>query len=213
MKKILLSLGAAFLLAAGANAQVSYGVKAGVNLPKQVVKISGSGVNASVESGTTTSFYVSGYANIFAAPNFAIQPGLSLQGKGGEMDMTDLGGEKYTTNIMSLDIPVNAVYYIPTGNTGSVFVGAGPYVGFHLSGKDKISGGESYDVEFGSGEDETKRVDFGLNFQLGYKLANGFLINGGYGLGLANLLNFEAEQGVSMKGHNRVLSFGVGFEF
>ena len=59
MKKILLSLGAAFLLAAGANAQVSYGIKAGVNLPKQVMKISAEGLNMSVTTSSTTSFYVS----------------------------------------------------------------------------------------------------------------------------------------------------------
>jgi len=210
MKKILLSLGAAFLLAAGAHAQVSYGVKAGVNLPKLVAKASGNGVNASVETSAATSFYVSGYANIFAAPNFVIQPGLSVQGKGGKMEIEE--GENATTNIISLDIPVNAVYYIPTGNTGSIFVGAGPYAGFHLSGKEKFMG-ESEDISFGSGEDEMKRVDFGLNFQLGYKLANGFLINGGYGLGLANLMNVESVAGVNTKLHNRVLSFGVGFEF
>lgn len=209
MKKILLSLGAAFLLAAGANAQVSYGIKAGVNLPKQVMKISAEGLNMSVTTSSTTSFYVSGYANIFAAPNFAIQPGLSLQGKGGKME---IGDQKVEDNVMSLDIPVNAVYYIPTGATGSVFLGAGPYVGFHLSGKEKLNG-ESYDIEFGSGENEMKRVDFGLNFQLGYKLANGFLINGAYGLGLANLANEGIYEGADAKVHNRILSFGVGFEF
>ncbi|HMR18043.1 MAG TPA: PorT family protein, partial [Sphingobacterium sp.] len=64
MKKILLSLGAAVLLAVGANAQTGYGLKAGVNLPKMTF----SGNNVSVESDMSTNFYVTGYANIFAAP-------------------------------------------------------------------------------------------------------------------------------------------------
>ncbi len=210
MKKILLSLGVAVLLAAGAQAQVSYGVKAGVNLPKQLAKFSGGGANISTSSKTTTSFYVSGYASIPAAENFAIQPGLSLQGKGGK---SEVEGQKMTSNILSLDIPVNAVYYIPTGNSGSVFLGAGPYLGFHLSAKDKIDG-KSFDTSIGSGDDDgLKLLDYGLNFQLGYKLNNGFLINGGYGLGLANLVNDPGLPGISIKGYNRIFSFGIGFEF
>lgn len=203
MKRILLSLGAILLLAVGADAQVSYGIKAGVNLPK--LKATADAANVSYTTKASTNFYVSGYANIFVAPNFAVQPGLSLQGKGGKDKIEGLISG--STNIMALDIPVNAIYYIPTGNTGSVFVAAGPYLGFNLFGKDKANG-ESEDISFGSKEDEVKRIDYGLNFQAGYKFSNGFLINGGYGLGLANLGNVSGA-----KIHNKILSFGVGFEF
>src|SRR5690606_16509658 len=99
MKKILLSLGAAFLLAAGAQAQTSWGLKAGVNFPK----VTASGGNVSVDSKAATNFHVTGYASIPAAPNFAIQPGLSLQGKGGKADIL---GEDITTNLMYLELPV-----------------------------------------------------------------------------------------------------------
>src|SRR5690606_20401046 len=150
--------------------------KAGVNLPKLVAKASGNGVNASVETSAATSFYVSGYANIFAAPNFVIQPGLSLQGKGGNMEIEE--GENATTNIISLDIRVREVYYIPSRNIGSIFVGAGPYAGFHLSGKEKFMA-ESEGICFGSGEEEMRRVDFGLRYQGGYNVASGFPIRGG----------------------------------
>lgn len=209
MKKNLLLLGAAFLLAVGANAQVSYGVKAGVNLPK--LKFTGDGTGTSYTTNAATNFHVTGYASLFAAPNFAIQPGLSLQGKGGkfkEDGMVEIDGEDSATlNFMSLEIPVNAVYYIPTGEAGSVFLGAGPYVGFNISGKGK-SGGVSEDVDFGSGQEEFKRLDYGANFTAGYKLSNGFLVNAAYGLGLGNLTNID---GAKMR--NQVLSFGVGFEF
>jgi opacity protein-like surface antigen len=200
MKKILLSLGAAFLLAAGAQAQTSWGLKAGLNFPK--ITVSGNGESES--SGTSTNFHVTGYASIPAATNFAIQPGLSLQGKGGKADVL---GEDVTTNLMYLEVPVNAVYYIPTGYTGSVFVGAGPYAGLGLSGKVK-GGDESMDIEFGSNADEMKRFDWGFNFLLGYKLNNGFLINGGYGLGLGNLSNVDG-----ITSNNRVFSVGIGYEF
>lgn len=224
MKKILLSLGAVALLTVGTQAQVGYGIKAGVNLPKMTMKETISGLGTGLTTKAATNFYVSGYANIFAAPNFAIQPGLSLQGKGGKLESSDTESSfsydvTQTTNIMSIDIPVNAVYYIPAG-AGSVFVSAGPYAGFNISGKAKSKYTATYegeteteteeeDIEFGSGDEaDMKRVDFGVNFQAGYKLSNGFLINAGYGLGLANLSPIS-----DIKANNRILSFGIGFEF
>jgi hypothetical protein len=200
MKKVLLSLGAALLMAAGAQAQTGYGLKAGVNLPKMKLDLG----NSSYTTDASTNFYITGYANISAGQNFAIQPGISLQGKGGK---EEIEGLKTTTNLMSIEIPVNAVYYIPTGTSGSLFLGAGPYVGFNISGQTKV-GDVKTDIDFGSELDEMKVVDYGANFQGGYKFSNGFLINAGYGLGLGNLSNSN-----NIKANNRVLSFGVGFEF
>ncbi|MBL1409892.1 outer membrane beta-barrel protein [Sphingobacterium faecale] len=199
MKKVLLSLGVALLTAVGAQAQVGYGVKAGLNFPK----LNYSGGNVSYTTSAATNFYLSGYASIPAATNFAIQPGVSLQGKGGKVEV---GSLTTTRNLMSIEIPVNAVYYIPTGATGSVFVAAGPYVGFNVSGKDK-AGDVKTDIKFGSKDDQLKVVDYGVNFQLGYKLSNGLLINGGYGLGLGNMSNVDA-----LKIKNNVFSVGIGFE-
>ncbi len=216
MKKVLLSLGAALLMAAGAQAQVSYGIKAGVNLAK---------MSNFDNAKNNTGFYVTGFADLPVAPQFSIQPGVSLQNKGMKFNESEtVGGIKgeitNKTSIMSLEVPVNAVYYIPTGASGSVFLGAGPYVGFNLSGKNKWDvatsagqweGGKSgkEDIKFGSKEDQMKVVDAGLNFMLGYKMSNGLLINAGYGLGLTNLSNVS---GSDNKFSNRVLSFGIGFQ-
>ncbi len=237
MKKILLSLGAAFLLAAGANAQVSYGVKAGVNLSQ----LSGTH-EAYVEGGESVeldrkfnpSFYVTGFADVPVAPNFSIQPGISLQAKGTKGSYNESfseGGETANVsldafiNTMSIEIPVNAVYYIPTGASGSVFVGAGPYIGYNISGKGKLKGSVSYSGEgtdfsedfneseklkFSGDDKDMNAFDAGVNFLGGYKLSNGLIINAGYGLGLSNLIpNAQGDE----KSSNRVLSFGVGFQF
>lgn len=198
MKKVLLTLSVAFLTVVGAQAQTAFGLKAGVNFPK----LSYSGGNSEYSTDASTNFYVSGYANLHTSPNFAIQPGVSLQGKGGKVDLANT-----TTNLMSIEIPVNAVYYIPTGASSSIFLGAGPYVGFNVAGQNK-TGDIKTDIDFGSGIDETKVVDYGANFQAGFKFNNGFLINGGYNLGMANLLNTD-----NLKAKNRVWSVGVGFEF
>lgn len=213
MKKVLLSLGAALLFAVGAQAQVGYGLKAGVNLGKY----SNVTDEESDYQKNNVSFYLTGFADLPVAPQFSIQPGVSLQGKGNKFEASgDLADGSWTTNVMSIEVPVNAVYYIPAG-AGNVFLGAGPYVGFNVSGKHKVEGSfgdseasEEFDIEFGSGDDQMKRIEAGANFMAGYKLPNGFLINASYGLGLTNLNNSsDSDNKVS----NRVLSFGIGFQF
>jgi len=216
MKKVLLTVAVALLATAGVNAQTqtSWGLKGGVNLAKYT-KLE--------EAKNNTGFYVTGFADFALSPQFSIQPGLSLQGKGvkleGDFDMSlaglDLRGDaKVNRNIMSIEVPINAVYYIPTGS-GSVFIGAGPYIGFNVSGKDKVKGkingvsiDEKVSVKFSGDDKEMNVIDAGANFMLGYKFVNGFLINGGYNLGLANVAA-DSDEKIS----NRVLSFGIGFQF
>src|SRR5690606_1384050 len=124
MKKKLILLGIVPLLIASVQAQVHYGIKAGLNLAKYTYKennIIGDYIKMK------PSVYVTGYADLSVAPNLSIQSGVSLQGKGFKMevDMEESSASE-SRNIMSIDIPINAVYYISTGASGSVFVGAGP---------------------------------------------------------------------------------------
>jgi len=208
MKKLLLSATILFgSIGAFAQGGLGYGLRAGVNIPKYSFE------NGSSESNT--GFFVTGYLDAPVSPNFSIQPGLSLQNKGAKWSAGDGNNSgELKQSIMSLDIPVNAVAKFPTGASGNFFVGAGPYVGFALSGKNKASGNvggaegrTEWDVEFGSGDgDELKRTDFGVNFLAGYQLSNGFQINAGYGLGLTNL---SPVSNLSTK--NRVWSVGIGF--
>ncbi|OYD46720.1 hypothetical protein CHU00_05140 [Sphingobacterium cellulitidis] len=212
MKKLLLSFGAALLLAAGAQAQTSYGLKAGVNLSKY------SGLSGALDENqkNNVSFYVTGFADIPVAPQFSIQPGVSLQGKGSKYEeSSDNASGKLTQNVMSVEIPVNAVYYIPAGS-GQVFLGAGPYVGFNVSGKQKWEGGAfglegsgDRKLSFSGDDKDMNLIDAGANFMAGYKFNNGLLINAGYGLGLSNL-NPDSD---GDKLTNRTLSFGLGFQF
>lgn len=203
MKKLLLSAAILFgSLGAFAQGGLGYGLRAGVNIPKYSTNFS--------DTKSNTGFFVTGYLDAPVSPYFSIQPGLSLQNKGTKWaaDPANDNGEG-KESIMSLDIPVNAVAKFPTGGSGNFFIGAGPYVGFGLSGKYKgedANGKFENDIEFGSGEGkDLKRTDFGVNFLAGYQLTNGFQINAGYGLGLTNL----APNSGSIK--NRVWSVGIGF--
>ncbi|QIH36089.1 porin family protein [Sphingobacterium sp. DR205] len=200
MKKLLLSAAILFgSLGAFAQGGLGYGLRAGVNIPKYSTSFG--------DTKSNTGFFVTGYLDAPVSPYFSVQPGLSLQNKGAKWLETSNGDVK--ESVMSLDIPVNLVAKLPTGGSGNFFIGAGPYVGFGLSGKQKATGGDvkfEEDIEFGSGEGKhLKRTDFGVNFLAGYQLTNGFQINAGYGLGLTNL----APNSGSIK--NRVWSVGIGF--
>ncbi|MDR3010391.1 MAG: PorT family protein [Sphingobacterium sp.] len=198
MKRKLLSIAAALCFIAGAKAQTSYGIKAGLNFSKLNI----SQGNLSASSDASTNFYVTGYADLHLANNFSVQPGVSLQGKGGKVV-----GEDAKLNLMYIEVPVNLVYSIYTGEVGNIFLGAGPYAGFGVSAKAK-SGNIT---ESGSFSDAgLKTFDAGANFLAGFKFANGFLINGGYSLGLTNFSKYPDETG-NFK--NRVFSVGVGFQF
>lgn len=203
MKRKLLSIAAALCFIAGAKAQTSYGLKAGVNFAKFKV----SEGNSNYTSDANTSFYITGYADIPVAPSFSVQPGISLQGKGGKVSAGEFGNEEDAKdNLMYIEVPVNLVYYIPTGDAGKVFFGAGPYAGFGVHAK--ASQG-NYSESGSFGDAGLKTFDAGLNFLGGYKLTNGFLINAGYGLGLTNM--YKDIEGVNSK--NRVFSVGVGYQF
>lgn len=201
MKKLFL-VAAAFIMGTAAYAQTgktSFGLKAGINLPKYRYEDSGSSTK------TITSYHLTGYADIPFSTAVSFQPGISLQGKGGKVTIL---GNDITQDVMSIDIPLNIVGYFPAG-PGKVFIGAGPYVGFNVAGKVK-AGGVKEDLEIGNKDaDDIKGTDVGLNGLVGYQFASGFNIGAGYGLGLSNL----SPKDNSGKVNNRVLSFSVGFAF
>lgn len=216
MKKISLSLFLVAGLITATFAQekpVTFGVKAGLALPIQTA----SSMGFSYSTSSKTSFYVGALANINISSTFSFQPGLTYVGKGGKIDFSeiaeeagfdpgDFDGLKQTINFSYLELPLNLLANFNAG-TGKVFVGAGPYAAYALSGNAKV-GDLKEDAVFGSGEDEIKRLEFGLNFLGGYQLNNGLNIHAGYGLGLSSL-----ENNSSSTTKNRVFSFGLGFMF
>lgn len=214
MKKVLLSAVALFF-AIGVFAQgqpLGFGIKAGVNFPKYNF----SGDDNSRETNAATNFHVTAFLDAPIVSDYLyVQPGVSLQGKGAKyLDGSFLGNDySVTQNTMWIEVPVNFVAKFPTANVGHLFIGAGPYVGFGLSGNNKVSNGDSSN-EFGDfkfGKNETQKgFDFGFNFVGGYQLANGLLINAGYGLGVIDIM---PENSGSVTQTNRVWSAGVGFVF
>jgi len=241
MKKLLLSA-SVILLATGAFAQSTtgttsrFGIKAGVNL----AKIHSSGDNEALYNDNAKNnlgYNVTAFGDFGIANNFFIQPGISLQNKGVKFEGTNsatVGAITTTkttslkTNVMAIEVPINAVFNIPTGDAGAVQISAGPYVGFNISGKVKgsttttVTGGNTNsnvtenndkDLSFGSATDkDASGTDFGANFGLAYRTSSGFLVGANYGLGLSDLTPKDRRANDN-KLTNHVLGFTVGYSF
>ena len=220
MKKLLLSAGV-LLLATGAFAQTKMsgekgrlGVKAGVNLAK--IHASGTGddgINDNTKSNV--GYTITAFGDFGVGKNLFIQPGISLQNKGSK---TEIGSFTNKKDIMAIEVPINAVLRIPTGDAGAVQISAGPYIGFNVSGKNKVTAtagsaevSGDRDLKFGSSAgDDFKGTDFGANFGLAYRLNTGIQVGANYGLGLSDL---TPKDNGGYKQTNRVLGFTVGYSF
>ena len=187
-KKIYLVLLAAVLTASYAQAQLTFGARAGLNFTNMSVKMGGTSISADMKPGIQLGV-VAEYA---LSESFVIQPGLLFAQQGSKSKYsgtTSKGKEKTTLNY--LQIPVNAQYKVDLGGMKLLFQ-AGPYFGFALNGKIKgedTSGGETskYDhkIEFGS-DAEFRRFDFGLGIGAGLEFGN-MQAGLGYNIGIANL--------------------------
>lgn len=201
-------------------AQVSFGVKAGFN-------------SASISGGEgakrLAAWHAGGIADISLAENFSLQPQLLVSVKGAKtegyempspvpgVDPISVPGTKIS--LTYLEVPVNFLYKHEAG-AGSIFVGAGPYVGFGLTGKVKadVDGAEDVDIKFDGkkaedleGETEEavhlKRLDAGANFLAGYELKNGLLFSVNYSLGLTKISPDGGD------GKNGYFGISVGYLF
>ncbi|PWS31789.1 outer membrane beta-barrel protein [Pedobacter paludis] len=246
MKKLLIGA-TALLLSTGAFAQTTtmtgsdarFGLKAGVNL----ARFHSSGTNGSSDFNNNVKdnvgFNVTAFADFGVGNNFFIQPGVSLQNKGAKFESTNaitVGNTTTTTvatnktSLMTIEVPVNAVFRIPTGDAGAIQISAGPYVGFNISGKNKLestittrnntanttstsTSSSDDDLSFGSATDKNySSTEFGANFGLAYRTTSGFLVGANYGLGFSNLIPKDSRAG-DAKLSNRVLGFSVGYSF
>jgi hypothetical protein len=248
MKKLLLSA-SVLLMATGAFAQTTtmtgsdarFGIKAGVNLSKFHMggdNALSNAYNDNVKSNV--GFNVTAFADFGVGNNFFIQPGVSLQNKGDKFESVNATTVNNTTttitstgkrNLMAIEVPINAVFRIPTGTAGAVQISAGPYVGFNISGKNKgdvtttvtnnanntsssSTVANDTDLSFGSATNKDfASTDFGANFGLAYRTNSGFLVGANYGLGLSNLVPKDSRTNNDNKLTNRVLGFSVGYSF
>ncbi len=188
MKKLGFALmGLLMISSTGAFAQMSFGVKAGLNFSNMMIKAGGEKID---DIKFKPGINVGAFADFELSDMLGVEAGLNVETKGFKMKEEFLGNKiKATTNIFYVTVPVDVKLTF-----GSFYVLAGPYVGVAAAGKSKTKSEykddthkDSESLEFGDDYDKTKRLDFGLGFGAGYEINDNIGVRAGYDLGLANV--------------------------
>ena len=209
MKKLLTFFCTAALLLtfiATANAQVRFGVKAGLNLAN--IKFSGL-EELEPETSMLPTFMVGGQVEFDFAENLGLGVGLQLSGKGAK-SKTEFLGETIESKVtpMYLQVPVMLQY-----RSSGFFAAVGPYAGFGLLGKSKADGAESENLNFGNSvDDDLSPLDFGAAIELGYEFGS-LRATASYSLGLANALPKDAVEGTDIKAKHNVIGIALTYLF
>lgn len=212
MKKVLL-----LLLAVSPTVFVSaqtprFGIKAGMNIANQNVKISYMGMSADRNGEAIVGFHIGGVADIPLSPKFSFRPELLLSGKGSKFKGTDDNDNPTTATIRPyyLEMPLNFVFHHTFPTQLQFFTGFGPSIGYGIFGKGK-SNGVSDDIFQDGGY---KRFDFGLNLLAGIELKSGLTLSANFTPGLANIYDGEDVAGASdIKFRNTNFGISIGYMF
>lgn len=185
MKKLLLVAAIAVFGSANVTAQdIKFGIKGGLNF----ANISGDNTS---ELQLVTSFNFGVMSEISITDKFSFQPEILFSGQGYSFKNDDK-----LVALNYINVPLMAKYYVIKGLSLEV----GPQIGFLASAKY-----ESIDVK-----DNFKKVDFGANVGLGYKLNNGLNFGTRYNFGISDINNIE---GATNKYRNGVLQVSIGYFF
>jgi len=219
MKKIisLMAVVAFMVVALQTTAQITFGVKAGLNMANISQDYKDSDEEMPTKMGIA---FHGGLAVDYAlSEKMSIQSGLLFTIKGYNDDLDEMAKEldaefdvsgielegSSTARLNYLEIPIHFAY----GINDKLQLFAGPYVAIGFGGKLKSDitmkfGGESEALgeetitlksvigeadyaDLGDEEDFVNGLDFGLNVGVGYKVTPAILVNAGYSLGLGNL--------------------------
>ena len=190
-KKVVVLLLAVVLTGHYAQAQFSFGVRAGYQM-----------TNVFDTKGTKfkPGFQVGVVGDLAVAPAFSIQPAVLFATQGWKAD-TDLVDA--SVNLNYIQVPVHFQYKVDL-NGPKLLVQAGPYFGYGLGGKTKV-GSISSDVKMGS--DETyKAIDYGVVGGVGVQFGH-IQVGVGYQLGLADINNLGIGDSVKNTGLSLTLTY------
>ena len=192
MKKILMTVAFAALAIAGANAQVKFGVRAGLNHTDQAAKE----YDIKQETVPRISFHVGALVEYAFNDVVLMDAGLTYSNQGYK---TKIGDGKVIDH--TLNLPVWFKY-----DFAGFRPKAGLYAGYILSQQLK-GNGNSRTVD----SDSYNHFDYGIGLGAEYNLPNnGLFFEASYNSGLANLKkNGDAKN----YENNRVIQVGIGYKF
>lgn len=192
MKKVFMTVAFAALAIAGANAQVKFGARAGLNLADLAIKIS----DAKSETKIRPAFYVGGLAEYAFNDVTLLDAGLTYSNQGAKPKEGDGALVQH-----ALNLPVWFKY-----DFAGFRPKAGLYAGYILSQQTKADG-KTETVE----SDSYNHFDYGIGLGAEYNLSdNGLFFEASYNWGLANLQKNGDSKNYS---NNRVIQIGVGYKF
>jgi hypothetical protein len=158
--------------ALGAQAQTSFGIRAGVNFQN----INGKTYDdKDLNNKLKTGFNVGVNAEIPVAPDFYVQPGVLFTTKGAK----DKDDDDIKVNLSYIEVPINFVYK-PMLGAGKLLLGVGPYIAFAVGGKTSNASGKDTDLKFKNKitaaeylqDPYARRIDAGGNLLAGYEFSN-----------------------------------------
>jgi hypothetical protein len=189
MKKIFLLM-AGIAVFSAVNAQVKYGVKAGLNL----ANVAGDIDNTKMKAGLS----VGAFAKVGLTESLSLQPELVFSAQGSKMKYSEDGiSYDVKTNLSYVNVPVLLQYNTASG----FFAETGPQFGFLLSAKAKAEGVKE-DVK-----DSFKSLDLGWAFGAGFLTTSNVGVNARFNLGLGNIA--DRTDGEDFKVRNSVIQIGV----
>jgi hypothetical protein len=203
------------------NAQTGFGFQVGGNLANVESEYTSGGATVKDDNKSKFGFLIGAVAEIPLTTSIYFRPELNFIQKGAKLSQNSTetsGGATFTSvatgeqTLNFIELPLNFVYMAPAG-AGHFFIGAGPSIGFGISGKYefdvtsttsipgfppqtststgkgdvKFDGTKEEDVAAGDENFHLKSLDFGANVLAGYKLSNGLSLNVGYTMGFSDL--------------------------
>jgi len=219
--KILLTIISTLLIMNVINAQVTYGLRSGVNFSKwqgedlQVIEDLLDKTDGYLVTKGKTGMHIGGYVNIPISKGLSFEPGLQYSKKGysikGDFQIPALKyfGINIGAQVQShyIDIPLTFKANVYKG----LQVYAGPQVSYlvrsTLNAKLGILGISIFNKGIGITE-RFNKVDLGLTGGVGYQFGNGINLQAGYDYGLSKL-----DKNDSYAAYNRVLKISVGYTF
>ena len=169
MKKMFLSVVLSCSCMVAANAQVSGGLKGGLNLANQDFEADG----FSVSPDGRTAFHVGAFLNVMLSDNVGLQPEVLFSAQGSTFESPSPGIEDSERNFNYINIPILLRYQV----VEVLSLHVGPQIGFLLNAE----------VDDQDVIDQVKGSDFSLAFGAQIDLPAGFVGGARYSLGISDI--------------------------
>ncbi len=183
-------------------AQVTFGLKAGINLAQQNIKE----VDLDIDSDEITGYNFGGFLEVpIGNGNIYFQPEFLLIQKGGDLN---LNVSDIKTIVNYIDVPILLKLKILNANLFNVNVLGGPSFGYATSGE-MVDNGTIIKLNFG--EDNIKRFDLGIHAGAGVGLNLGSLTVFGDARYLFGVSDLDTSTDRIIKNRGIMISAGLQF--